>query len=118
MKYKNMIVFRVLSWKKIYLSGKIIMCRIRPLSNYEISIQGNSKCVRHDSSRTITWSGPPESRFTFDHVADENVTQDCLWWRIEWVAITVAWLPMDKLLSTLPFVIALFFKDTGCFPFL
>ncbi|KAF9610705.1 hypothetical protein IFM89_024144, partial [Coptis chinensis] len=52
-----------------------VIIRIHPLSNYEISIQDNSKCVRQDSSQTITWSGPPESRFTFDHVADENVTQ-------------------------------------------
>ncbi|KAF9591802.1 hypothetical protein IFM89_007357 [Coptis chinensis] len=55
-----------------------VIIRIRPLSNYEVSIQGNSKCVRQDSSQTITWSGPPESRFTFDHVADENVTQENL----------------------------------------
>ncbi|KAF5186674.1 Kinesin-like protein kin-12e, partial [Thalictrum thalictroides] len=55
-----------------------VIIRIRPLSNYEISIQGNNKCVRQDSSQTITWNGHPESRFTFDQVADENVTQEKL----------------------------------------
>ncbi|PIA59749.1 hypothetical protein AQUCO_00400565v1 [Aquilegia coerulea] len=55
-----------------------VIIRIRPLSNYEISVQGNNKCVRQDSSQTITWIGHPESRFTFDQVADENVTQEKL----------------------------------------
>jgi kinesin family protein 15 len=48
---------------------------MRPLSNKEISVQGNSKCVRQESCQTITWTGPPEARFTFDLVADENVSQ-------------------------------------------
>jgi len=48
---------------------------MRPLSNSEISVQGHGKCVRQESCQTITWSGPPESRFTFDAVADENVSQ-------------------------------------------
>lgn len=38
----------------------------------------HSKCVRQESSQTITWTGHPESRFTFDMVADENVTQEML----------------------------------------
>jgi kinesin family member 15 len=48
---------------------------MRPLSNNEISVQGNSKCVRQESCQTITWTGPPEARFTFDLVADETVSQ-------------------------------------------
>ncbi|PSR95444.1 Kinesin-like protein [Actinidia chinensis var. chinensis] len=55
-----------------------VIIRIRPLSTSEISLQGNSKCVRQDSFQTITWSGHPESRFTFDLVADENVSQETL----------------------------------------
>lgn len=52
-----------------------VIIRIRPLSSPEISVQGYGKCVRQESCQTITWTGHPESRFTFDIVADENVTQ-------------------------------------------
>lgn len=52
-----------------------VIIRIRPLSSAEISVQGYSRCVRQDSCQTITWTGHPESRFTFDLVADENVSQ-------------------------------------------
>ncbi|XP_066330493.1 kinesin-like protein KIN-12G isoform X2 [Miscanthus floridulus] len=50
--------------------------RIRPLSGSEVSLQGQKRCVRQDSSQSLTWIGHPESRFTFDLVADENVTQE------------------------------------------
>ncbi|CAN1251707.1 Kinesin-like protein KIN-12E [Linum perenne] len=53
-----------------------VIIRMRPLSGSEISQQGQKKCVRRDSSQMITWTGPPESRFTFDLVADENVGQE------------------------------------------
>ncbi|CAN4120124.1 unnamed protein product [Withania somnifera] len=55
-----------------------VIIRIRPLSSSEVSLQGHGKCVRQESSQTITWTGHPESRFTFDMVADENVTQEML----------------------------------------
>ncbi|XP_058190636.1 kinesin-like protein KIN-12E [Rhododendron vialii] len=55
-----------------------VIIRIRPLSSAEISVQGYSRCVRQDSCQTITWTGHPESRFTFDLVADENVSQEML----------------------------------------
>ncbi|KAL6563702.1 hypothetical protein OROGR_002661 [Orobanche gracilis] len=55
-----------------------VIIRLRPLSSSEISLQGHSRCVRQDSSQAITWGGPPESRFTFDLVADENVSQEML----------------------------------------
>ncbi|EXB39677.1 Kinesin-like protein KIF15 [Morus notabilis] len=55
-----------------------VIIRIRPLSSTEISLQGYSKCVRQESCQTITWTGHPESRFTFDVVADENVSQEKL----------------------------------------
>ncbi|KAK6138175.1 hypothetical protein DH2020_028111 [Rehmannia glutinosa] len=55
-----------------------VIIRLRPLSSSEISLQGHNRCVRQDSSQTITWTGHPESRFTFDLVADENVSQEML----------------------------------------
>ncbi|XP_031100567.1 kinesin-like protein KIN-12E [Ipomoea triloba] len=55
-----------------------VIIRVRPLNSSEISLYGNSRCLRQDSSQTITWIGHPESRFTFDLIADENVTQEML----------------------------------------
>ncbi|CAH9134506.1 unnamed protein product [Cuscuta epithymum] len=55
-----------------------VIIRVRPLSGSEISLYGRSQCVKQDSSQTITWTGHPESRFTFDLIADENVTQEML----------------------------------------
>ncbi|XP_077245216.1 P-loop containing nucleoside triphosphate hydrolases superfamily protein [Tasmannia lanceolata] len=55
-----------------------VIIRIRPLSSSEVSLQGYNKCVSQDSCQTITWTGHPESRFTFDVVADENVSQEKL----------------------------------------
>lgn len=44
-------------------------------------MQGYGKCIRQESCQAITWTGHPESRFTFDIVADENVSQvSCLTW--------------------------------------
>ncbi|KAG1333882.1 kinesin-like protein KIN-12G [Cocos nucifera] len=55
-----------------------VVIRIRPLSSSEISLQGHNRCVRQESCQTISWTGHPESRFTFDHVADEYVSQEKL----------------------------------------
>ncbi|CAD5179273.1 unnamed protein product [Musa acuminata subsp. malaccensis] len=55
-----------------------VVIRIRPLSSAEISLQGHNRCVRQDSCQTITWTGHPESRFTFDLIADEHVSQENL----------------------------------------
>ncbi|KDP42953.1 hypothetical protein JCGZ_23895 [Jatropha curcas] len=55
-----------------------VIIRLRPLSSSEISVQGYGKCVRQESCQTITWTGHPESRFTFDLVADETVSQEKL----------------------------------------
>ncbi|KAF5937571.1 hypothetical protein HYC85_025077 [Camellia sinensis] len=55
-----------------------VIIRVRPMSSSEISLQGYSRCVRQDSCQSITWTGHPESRFTFDVVADENVSQEKL----------------------------------------
>ncbi|KAB2606387.1 phragmoplast orienting kinesin-1-like [Pyrus ussuriensis x Pyrus communis] len=55
-----------------------VIIRVRPLNSAEVSVQGYGKCVRQESCQTITWTGHPESRFTFDIVADENVSQEQL----------------------------------------
>ncbi|XP_051113609.1 kinesin-like protein KIN-12E isoform X2 [Andrographis paniculata] len=55
-----------------------VIIRIRPLSSSEISTQGNQRCVKQDSSQSVAWTGHPESRFTFDLVADETVSQEML----------------------------------------
>ncbi|CAM0876271.1 unnamed protein product [Alopecurus aequalis] len=55
-----------------------VVIRVRPLSGSEISLQGNKRCVRQDSGQSVTWTGHPESRFTFDLVADEHITQESL----------------------------------------
>ncbi|XP_074294983.1 kinesin-like protein KIN-12E [Silene latifolia] len=55
-----------------------VIIRLRPLNSSEISLQGYNRCVRQESSQTITWTGHPESRFTFDVVADETVSQEKL----------------------------------------
>ncbi|GLJ17029.1 hypothetical protein SUGI_0294640 [Cryptomeria japonica] len=55
-----------------------VVIRIRPLSGIEVASQGHSRCLRQDSSHTLTWLGNPESRFTFDLVAGEKITQDKL----------------------------------------
>ncbi|CAA6662821.1 unnamed protein product [Spirodela intermedia] len=55
-----------------------VIIRVRPLNSTEVSLQGNNRCVRQDSCQSITWTGHPESRFTFDLVADEYVSQEKL----------------------------------------
>ncbi|XP_044984814.1 kinesin-like protein KIN-12G [Hordeum vulgare subsp. vulgare] len=55
-----------------------VVIRVRPLSSSEISVQGEKRCVRQDSCQSITWTCHPESRFTFDLVADEHITQESL----------------------------------------
>ncbi|GKV35041.1 hypothetical protein SLEP1_g43361 [Rubroshorea leprosula] len=73
-----------------------VIIRVRPLNSSEISLQGYNKCVKQESCQTITWMGHPESRFTFDLVADENNRKisskwlGCRWWKIVWEDTTVA----------------------------
>ncbi|KAL9670442.1 hypothetical protein QQ045_007994 [Rhodiola kirilowii] len=55
-----------------------VLIRIRPLNEMEKRIQGYSRCLKQESAQTITWIGPPETRFTFDHVACETVDQETL----------------------------------------
>lgn len=57
-----------------------VIIRLRPLSSSEISSQESSKCIKKYSNQSVTWAGHrhPESRFTFDMVADESVSQEML----------------------------------------
>lgn len=55
-----------------------VVIRTRPTSGKEASMPDFSRCLRQDGPHAITWLGQPETRFTFDHVAGENVSQEKL----------------------------------------
>ncbi|KAI4335052.1 hypothetical protein L6164_013735 [Bauhinia variegata] len=55
-----------------------VLIRIRPLSTMEKLSQGYGRCLRQESAQTLVWVGHPESRFTFDHVACEALSQENL----------------------------------------
>ncbi|KAL6952982.1 Kinesin-like protein KIN-12E [Sarracenia purpurea var. burkii] len=55
-----------------------VLIRIRPLSNTEMVSQGYGRCLRLESSQTLVWLGHPETRFTFDHIACETISQEKL----------------------------------------
>lgn len=55
-----------------------VLIRVRPLNNMERSTYGYNRCLKQESSQSITWIGQPETRFTFDHVACETVDQEML----------------------------------------
>ncbi|BBM96977.1 kinesin family member 15 [Marchantia polymorpha subsp. ruderalis] len=55
-----------------------VLIRTRPISSSELASQGSSRCLRQESPHTLTWLGQPESRYTFDHVAGEAITQEKL----------------------------------------
>ncbi|KAG0605936.1 hypothetical protein M758_9G099600 [Ceratodon purpureus] len=55
-----------------------VILRTRPISTSESAVKGFSRCVRQENSHSITWIGQPETRFTFDHVAGEHITQENL----------------------------------------
>ncbi|GAA0148068.1 hypothetical protein LIER_07608 [Lithospermum erythrorhizon] len=50
-----------------------VLIRLRPLDK-----TNNSYCLKQDSAQCITWIGPPQTRFTFDHVASESTDQETL----------------------------------------
>lgn len=52
-----------------------VLIRARPVSGVEIAQHGVGRCVKQENAHTATWLGQPETRFTFDHVAGEFVTQ-------------------------------------------
>ncbi|VFQ74892.1 unnamed protein product [Cuscuta campestris] len=55
-----------------------VLIRIRPPSDVEKATQGYGRCLRQESEQTLVWLGHPETRFTFDHVACESLSQEKL----------------------------------------
>ncbi|OMO53413.1 C2 calcium-dependent membrane targeting [Corchorus capsularis] len=55
-----------------------VLIRIRPLSATEKVSQGNGRCLKQESAQTLVWLGHPETRFTFDNVACEAISQEKL----------------------------------------
>ncbi|XP_077240478.1 phragmoplast orienting kinesin 1 isoform X2 [Tasmannia lanceolata] len=55
-----------------------VLVRIRPVTRAEKALQGGGRCLRQESSQTLTWLGHPETRFTFDHIACETISQEKL----------------------------------------
>ncbi|XP_018491783.1 kinesin-like protein KIN-12C isoform X2 [Raphanus sativus] len=55
-----------------------VLIRLRPLSTMERATQGHGRCLKQESPQTLVWLGHPETRFTFDHVASETISQEKL----------------------------------------
>ncbi|CAN8258819.1 unnamed protein product [Cochlearia groenlandica] len=55
-----------------------ILIRVRPLNSMEKSTNGYNRCLKQESSQYVAWTGPPETRFLFDHVACETIDQETL----------------------------------------
>ncbi|CAG7877320.1 unnamed protein product [Brassica rapa] len=55
-----------------------VLIRMRPLSTMERATQGHGRCLKQESPQTLVWLGHPETRFTFDHVASETISQEKL----------------------------------------
>ncbi|XP_057959011.1 kinesin-like protein KIN-12C isoform X2 [Malania oleifera] len=55
-----------------------VLIRIRPISTVESALRGYGRCLRQDSAQTLVWLGHPETRFTFDHIACEAISQEKL----------------------------------------
>ncbi|CAL5061403.1 unnamed protein product [Urochloa decumbens] len=55
-----------------------VLIRIRPINDAENATHGQKRCLLQDSSNTLSWTGPPETMFTFDHVACETISQEKL----------------------------------------
>ncbi|XP_054821452.1 kinesin-like protein KIN-12C [Prosopis cineraria] len=55
-----------------------VLIRIRPLNNIEKFSQGHGRCLRQETAQTLVWVGHPETRFTFDHIACETLSQENL----------------------------------------
>ncbi|KAF3333862.1 Phragmoplast orienting kinesin 2 [Carex littledalei] len=55
-----------------------VVIRVRPVNSNEKSLCGFNRCLKQESSQTITWIGQPETRFMFDYVACETINQEML----------------------------------------
>ncbi|XP_014508802.1 kinesin-like protein KIN-12D [Vigna radiata var. radiata] len=55
-----------------------VIIRVRPLNSMERCTQGYNRCLKQESSQSISWIGHQENRFTFDHVACETIDQETI----------------------------------------
>ncbi|KAL3626647.1 hypothetical protein CASFOL_030196 [Castilleja foliolosa] len=55
-----------------------VLIRIRPLNSCEMVSQEYGRCLIQESSQTLVWLGHPETRFTFDHIACDSISQEKL----------------------------------------
>ncbi|KAL5700402.1 hypothetical protein ACHQM5_025847 [Ranunculus cassubicifolius] len=55
-----------------------VLVRMRPISSMERALQGNLTCLKQENAQTLSWLGHPETRFTFDHIACEMISQEKL----------------------------------------
>uniref|UniRef100_A0A7N0TKP3 Kinesin motor domain-containing protein n=1 Tax=Kalanchoe fedtschenkoi TaxID=63787 RepID=A0A7N0TKP3_KALFE len=55
-----------------------VLIRIRPISTLESVSQGFGRCLKQESAQSLLWLGHPETRFTFDHVACDTISQEKL----------------------------------------
>lgn len=55
-----------------------VLIRMRPLNTMEKVSQGYGRCLKQESAHTLVWLGNPETRFTFDHIACESISQEKL----------------------------------------
>ncbi|KAL6548172.1 hypothetical protein OROGR_008593 [Orobanche gracilis] len=55
-----------------------VLIRIRPLNSTEVISQGYGRCLRQENAETLVWIGQPETRFAFDHIACEGISQELL----------------------------------------
>ncbi|XP_027192463.1 kinesin-like protein KIN-12C isoform X2 [Cicer arietinum] len=55
-----------------------VLIRIRPLSSMEKLSQGSGRCLKQETAQTLVWLGHPETRFTFDHIGCETLSQENL----------------------------------------
>ncbi|KOM31824.1 hypothetical protein LR48_Vigan01g138000 [Vigna angularis] len=55
-----------------------VIIRVRPLNSMERCTQGYNRCLKQESSQSISWIGHQENRFTFDHVACETIDQEMI----------------------------------------
>ncbi|CAN0855136.1 Kinesin-like protein KIN-12E [Linum grandiflorum] len=53
-----------------------VLIRIRPLNATEKVSQGCIRCLKQESANSLVWLGNPETRFTFDNIASETITQE------------------------------------------
>lgn len=52
-----------------------VLIRIRPLDSREKDSPGYGRCLKQESAQTMVLLGHPETRFTFDHIACETISQ-------------------------------------------